>query len=225
MKALNKFYAKLKPGERRILAVTVFIVGFLFVDRVIVIPITSTLTTLNQNVHDQETSIRKSMNMLLHKETITAESTKYASYSIEAKNSEEEMVGLLREVESVAGKAGVSLLYVRPGTIKDELGTKKFYATMECEGTMVRFDKAVEAYQKATELNPKFPDAFQGLGSAYYWSENLTAALQQVDALNKLGFADKAAELERWIKDKEAKKKKSIKKNSLAPEPVPAPAK
>ena len=91
--------------------------------------------------------------------------------------------------------------------------------------TMVRFDKAVEAYQKATELNPKFPDAFQGLGSAYYWSENLTAALQQVDALNKLGFADKAAELERWIKDKEAKKKKSIKKNSLAPEPVPAPAK
>jgi len=66
-------------------------------------------------VHDQEASIKKSMNMLLHKETITAESSEYASYSIEAKNPEEEMVGLLKEVESVAGKSGVSLLYREAG--------------------------------------------------------------------------------------------------------------
>ena len=136
MKALAQFYAKLKKGERRILAATVLVAGFAFVDRVIVMPILSTLTTLNQSVREQETSIRKSMNMLLHKETITAESNEYASYSIEAKNPEEEMVGLLKEVESVAGKAGVSLLYVKPGTIKDESGTKKFYANMECEGNM-----------------------------------------------------------------------------------------
>ncbi len=78
--------------------------------------------------------------------------------------------------------------------------------------TTLHFDKAVEAYQKAAELNSKFPDAFQGLGSAFYWSGNLTGALQQVDALNKLGFEEKAAELERWIKDKESKKKKNAKK-------------
>jgi len=136
MKAVAQFYAKLKKGERRILAATALVVGFAFVDRVIVMPITSTLTTLNQSVREQEAAIRKSMSMLLHKETITAESREYASYSIEAKNPEEEMVGLLREVESIAGKAGVSLLYVKPGTVKDEPGTKKFYANMECEGPM-----------------------------------------------------------------------------------------
>ncbi len=136
MKALAKFYAKLKTGERRILAVTILFAGFAFVDRVIVMPITSTLSTLDQSVKDQETAIRKSMNMLLHKETITAETKEYESYSIEAKNPEEEMVGLLREVESVAGKSGVSLLYVKPGTIKDEAGTKKFYANLEYEGPM-----------------------------------------------------------------------------------------
>ena len=78
--------------------------------------------------------------------------------------------------------------------------------------TTLQFKKAIEAYEKAAGLNPKFPDAFQGLGSAYYWTENLTRALQQVDELNRLGFTEKAAELERWIKDKETKKKKSGKK-------------
>lgn len=136
MKAVAKFYAKLKPGERRILAVTVLFIGFAFVDRVIVMPITSTLATLNQSVKEQESSIRKSMNMLLHKEAIIATSNEYSSYSVKARNSEEEMVDLLREVESVAGKAGVSLLYVKPGTIKDDPGSKKFYANMECEGGM-----------------------------------------------------------------------------------------
>lgn len=86
--------------------------------------------------------------------------------------------------------------------------------------TTLKFDKAAEAYQKAAELNPKFPDAFQGLGSAFYWSGNLTGALQQVDALNKLGFTEQAEELGRWIKDKEIKKKKN--KQISAP---PSPAK
>ncbi len=77
--------------------------------------------------------------------------------------------------------------------------------------TDLKFDKAIEAYQKAAQLNPKFPDAFQGLGSAYYWSGDLTMALQQVDELSKLKFEDKALELEHWIKNKEAKKKKASK--------------
>lgn len=80
--------------------------------------------------------------------------------------------------------------------------------------TTLHFDKAAEAYQKAAELNPKFPDAFQGLGSAYYWAGDLTGALQQVDTLNKLGFTEQASELERWIKDKESKKKKAEKRSS-----------
>lgn len=75
--------------------------------------------------------------------------------------------------------------------------------------TTLQFDKAVEAYSKAAQLNPKFPDAYQGLASAHYWTGNLAVALEQVDQLTKLGFAEKASQLEKWIKDKEAKKKKS----------------
>ncbi len=136
MKALTKFYAKLSKGERRILFITILLLGLVFTDRVIVMPITTTLSSLSQNVREQEASIRKSMNMLLHKESIMAESKEYMSYSVEAKNAEEEMVGLLREVESVAEKSGVSLIFVKPGTIKEEKETKKYYANLECEGPM-----------------------------------------------------------------------------------------
>ncbi len=86
--------------------------------------------------------------------------------------------------------------------------------------TTLNFDKAAEAYQKAAQLNPKFPDAYQGLGSAYYWAGDLAGALQQVDALNKFGFAEQATELERWIKDKETKKKKSAKQHSAKTTPA-----
>ena len=136
MRALTKFYAKLSKSERRILGATLLLVGFAFVDRVIVMPIATTLSSLSQNVREQESSIKKSMNVLLHKDTILAESKEYMSYSVEAKNPEEEMVGLLKEVESVAEKSGVSLIYVKPGTVKEENEVKKYYANLECEAPM-----------------------------------------------------------------------------------------
>ncbi len=150
-KALD-LYKKLSKLEKRLLAVTLLFLGSAFVDRVIVMPVVTTLTGLNQSVRDQETSIKKSMNMLLHKDTIMTESREYQSYSIEGKNPEEEMVGLLKEVETVAKKSGVSLLYVKPGVMKDELGTKKFYANLECEGPMEQVATFFHDIESSTQL-------------------------------------------------------------------------
>ena len=152
MKALSNFYAKLSKSERRILAVTLVFLGIAFVDRVIVMPIVSTLVDLSRNVHEQETAIRKSMNMLLHKDTILAEHEVYMSYSVEAKSPEEETVGLLKEVEAVAEKSGVSLLYVKPGTVKEENATKKYYANLECEGTMEKVATFFHDIESSSQL-------------------------------------------------------------------------
>ena len=130
------FYNKRTKGEKRIMAITMFVLCAMLIDRVVVSPLASTLSTLSVSIKDQEASIRKSMNMLLHEETIERESKEYAKYSLEAKNPEEEMVALLQEVESVAQHSGVNLIYVKPGTIKDEKGLKKFYANLECEAPM-----------------------------------------------------------------------------------------
>ena len=136
MNPLTKFYAKLSKNEKRVLFAAAVVVGFVFVDRVIVLPVATTLSDLNHNIHEQETSIKKSMRMLLHKDSIISESREYMAYSVEAKNAEEEMVALLKEVESVAEKSGVALIYVKPGTVKEESGIKKYYANLECEAPM-----------------------------------------------------------------------------------------
>ena len=136
MKAITQFYAKLSKKERRVLFVALLAAGFAFVDRVIVLPVATTLSDLNHNIHEQETSIKKSMTMLLHKDSIISDSREYMAYSVEAKNAEEEMVALLKEVESVAEKSGVALIYVKPGTVKEESGIKKYYANLECEAPM-----------------------------------------------------------------------------------------
>ena len=152
MKQIAGFYAKLSKTERRFLAVTLLILGFAFVDRVIVMPITTTLGSLNTNIREQEVAIKKSMNVLLHKETIAAESREYMSYSVEAKNPEEEMVGLLKEVESVAEKSGVSLIYVKPGTMKEEKEIKKYYANLECEAPMEQVATFFHDLEGSTQL-------------------------------------------------------------------------
>ena len=76
----------------------------------------------------------------------------------------------------------------------------------------LKFDKAIEAYNKVIALNPKFAAAYQGLGSASYWSGDTPGAYAQVARMKELKMAGKADELERWIKDKEAKKAKSAPK-------------
>ena len=129
-------YLKLSKTEKKIFWLAVVLLGAVFVDRVIVLPVVTTLTNLHTNVREQEQSIKKSMNVLLHKDGIIAESREYRAYSVEATNPEEEMVGLLKEVESVAEKSGVSLAYVKPAATKEEKGIKKYYCTLECEAPM-----------------------------------------------------------------------------------------
>ena len=149
---LIAFYKKLSKAERKILWLAALLVVLCFVDRVIVIPVVTTLTSLNTNIREQESSIKKSMNVLLHKDGIIAESRETMSYSVEAKNPEEEMVGLLKEVEASAEKSGVSLMYVKPANTKEEGGIKKYYCTLECEAPMEQVATFFHNIESSTKL-------------------------------------------------------------------------
>ena len=149
---LIAFYKKLSKVERKILWLAALLVVLCFVDRVIVMPVVTTLTSLTVNIREQESSIKKSMNVLLHKDGIISESREYMSYSVEAKNPEEEMVGLLKEVESSAEKSGVNLMYVKPANTKEEQGIKKYYCTLECEAPMEQVATFFHDIESSTKL-------------------------------------------------------------------------
>lgn len=146
------FYQKLTAIEKKILVVAVVLIGAAFMDRAIILPVSTTLASLNANLREQEAAINKSMNVLLRKDGIISESREYAAYSVEAKNPEEEMVGLLKEVEAVAEKAGVSLVYVKPANVKDEKGIKRYYSTLECEAPMEKVAVFFHDIESSTKL-------------------------------------------------------------------------
>lgn len=69
------------------------------------------------------------------------------------------------------------------------------------------FSDAITAYKKVIEMNPMFSDAYLGLGAAFYWSEDTESAQAVVTQLRSLKMKTSATELQRWIDDKETKKK------------------
>ena len=91
---------------------------------------------MDRSIRDEETAIRKSVYVLNKKSKIQTESKELSTYATEIKDPEEEMTALLKMIEAMTNQAGVNLVYVKPGVIKESPGVKKFYATLECESEM-----------------------------------------------------------------------------------------
>jgi Tfp pilus assembly protein PilO len=130
------FYKKRTKRERAILLGASALILVLFVDRLILGPVVRKVAALESQIRDEETAVKKSMLVLVQKEKIIKEGKEFMSFSVEASNPEEEMTTLLKEIEKIAESAGVTLSYVKPGTLKEEKGIKKYIANLECESQM-----------------------------------------------------------------------------------------
>jgi Tfp pilus assembly protein PilO len=145
-------YIKMSKTEKKVLGAAVMLVGLAFADRVILTPVMTTLAHQAASIREQESSIKKSMNVLLHKDGIIAESRDYMSYSVEAKDPEQEMVALLKEVEAIAERSGVTLAFVKPAATKEEEKVKRYYCTLECEGPMDKMATFFHGIESSNKL-------------------------------------------------------------------------
>ncbi len=136
IKKFVDFYTRLSKREKWIFGVTSLILGVLLTDRLVFGPVRYQMKLMDIKVRDEEAAIKQSLHMLLRKDQIISEVKQYAAYSIEAGKPEEEMTSFLKEIENIAGKSSVSLLYVKPGNTKEDRGIKKYSANLECEGQM-----------------------------------------------------------------------------------------
>ncbi len=161
------FYTKRSARERRVLIGTALVIGLLLADRIVVGPVYRNLVALDKETQNEEVAIRKSLHVLFQKDRILSESKEYIGYSVEAKNPEEEMVGLLKEIEGLADRSTVSLLYVKPGNSKEDGDAKKYSANLECEAQMEQiatFFHEIESSNKLLkieryEIQPKNKDS------------------------------------------------------------------
>ena len=136
IKKLSEFYVRLSKREKLILAGTSLVLAALFMDRLILTPARYQIKLLDTKIRDEENAIRKSLQVLLRKDQITTDVKRFAVFSMDVKKPEEQMTSFLKEIENIADKASVSLLYVKPGNEKEGEETKKYLANLECEGQM-----------------------------------------------------------------------------------------
>lgn len=149
-KVLDTF-KKLSGRERAVLYATVSVLGLVFIDRMILSPAIAKMNEIERRIKDEESQIRTNLKILLQKDRIREESRELNEFAPPAKTSEEEMTSLLREIEVLADRSSVSLLYVRPSTTKEEPDRKRFMATLEIESEM----QPVAGFFHAVESSPK----------------------------------------------------------------------
>ena len=136
IKKLAAFYAKLSKREKMILYGSTAALMVLFTDRLILGSVLDKLGSLEAQIKSEEALIRKSLVVSMRKDAILEDSKKLVEYSVDTENPEKEMTDFLQELESLAKTAGVSLVYVKPGSTQAQGEVTRLSATLECEAEM-----------------------------------------------------------------------------------------
>ncbi len=145
-------YQKLSKRERAILLGVFVILGFLVTDRMIIGPVFQKMAALDLQIRDEETTIKKSLHILLRKQQIAAENRQFVVFSVDSQNPEQEMTVLLKEIENIANRSSVNLLYEKPANTKEDGRIKKYYATLECEAQMAEITSFFHNVENSTKL-------------------------------------------------------------------------
>lgn len=88
IQALHTFLSHLSKRERNILYATFFIVSLVLLDRLIIHPIYSKIGSLDKEIREKESAVKKNIRIVAQKDRILAESAKYNSF-LSASESEE----------------------------------------------------------------------------------------------------------------------------------------
>ena len=145
-------YQKLSKRERTILHVVFVAIGILVMDRIVIGPVFQKMSSLDRQIRDEETTIKKSLHVLLRKQQISNENRQFVIFSVDSKNPEREMTILLKEIENIANRSSVSLLYEKPGNTKEDGAIKKYFATLECEAQMSDVASFFHNIENSTKL-------------------------------------------------------------------------
>lgn len=136
MESFNAFLAHLSKREKIIFYCAVCFILVMLLDRLIISPVYSRIHTLNKEIKGRESDIKRGLHILTQKDKILSESAKFDPFFETAKTEEEEMTSVLKEIESLANKASVYLIDMKPGTIKTMGELKKYQVNLSCEAQM-----------------------------------------------------------------------------------------
>jgi cell division protein FtsL len=134
---LQNFLGRLNKKEKVIFYAAVFTVALLIFDRAIISPVFYKIRSLNKEIRDKQSDIKKNLRILSQKDRILAQGTKYGSFLGNSQITDDEQVTLLlKELESLASKSSVYLVDMKPSGIKESGSSKKILINLNCEAQM-----------------------------------------------------------------------------------------
>ena len=152
IQALHTFLSNLSKKERITLYAAIFIVSLVLLDRLIIHPIYSKIESLDKEIREKESAIKKNIRIVSQKDRILTESAKYSSFLSASESEEEEVTSILKEIETIANKNSVYLFDMKPASSKKTGGSKRYTVNLNCEAQMEQLTEFMYNIENSNKL-------------------------------------------------------------------------
>ena len=118
LKKFYSFFSHLSKRERLVFYITLGFISLTMLDRLIISPVISKTASLDKEIQQEQTQIKRDLHILAQKDRIIRQSKKYASYAVKELSSEEVITAALKEVGDLANGTSVYLIDIKPAGIE-----------------------------------------------------------------------------------------------------------
>lgn len=153
MNEINKFIAGLNDNQKKLLVVAIVIVVAALFDRLLIAPTMSRLSSIEEDITKEESTIKQDTRFLGYKDRINQEAQEVAPYLTKNMSTDEEMIAaFLKKIEGLASASKVTLIKVNPAPGEQDAEYWKYQADLECSGQLPDVISFMHLVNSDTEL-------------------------------------------------------------------------
>ncbi len=146
------FLDKLSKREKIGAFVGAAVLLILFLDSMVIKPVTARIRTLNKEIKASETQLNRYMRNLSREEAVLKEYEKYSKYVKKAGSDEEETAKILGEIETLARESNLALADMKPRMPRMIGFYKEYMVEIEVEGDMSSLVSFLYQLNNSTQL-------------------------------------------------------------------------
>ena len=148
-----EFFNKLSKKEKVGLIAAIVVIALTLTDRLVISPIGNKIRRLNQEIKFSEVKLSRDLRNVNNKSAIEGEYTKYKNYvKSNYASDEEDVAGILAEIEGLARSSSVSLVDIKPQTPKKADFYKEYAVEVDVEGGMEQIITFLHNLNSSTQL-------------------------------------------------------------------------
>ena len=153
MNEINKFIAGLNDNQKKLLLIAVVIVIAALFDRLLIAPTMSRLSSIEEDITKEESTIKQDTRFLGYKDRITKEAQEIDPFLTKKMSTDEEMIAaFLKKIEGLATATKVTLIKINPAPGEQDAEYWKYQADLECSGQLADMVSFMHLVNSDTDL-------------------------------------------------------------------------